>query len=126
MYAARTISAASSISNKTVRGAGWTILTGVFSRALGLVGTLALTYFLAPEVQGEVSDAFVVVLTAHMFTTWGVLHFLVARPKEATPEIGWHITVLHLSVGVVALGLVVIFRDAFGSLLGAPAMGRYV
>ena len=120
------MSAASSITNKTVRGAGWTILTGVFSRALGLVGTLALTHFLAPEVQGEVSDAFVVVLTAHMFTTWGGLHFLVARPQEATPEIGWHITVLHLSVGVVALGLVTIFRDTFGAVLGAPAMGRYV
>jgi lipopolysaccharide exporter len=126
VYAVSTISGASSISNKTVRGAGWTILTGISSRALGLVGTLALTHFLAPEVQGEVSDAFVVVLTANMFTTWGVLHFLVARPKEATPEIGWHITVLHLSVGIVAFSLVAIFRDAFGTLLGAPAMGRYV
>src|SRR5258706_3918666 len=117
---------ASSISRKTVRGAGWAILTGVFSRALGLVGTLALTHFLAPEVQGEVSDAYVVVLTANMFTTLGVLHFLVAKPKEVTPEIGWHITLLHMTIGAVALGVIALFRNSFGVLLSAPNMGQYV
>jgi lipopolysaccharide exporter len=121
-----TISSASSLSRKTVRGAGWTILTGIFSRALGLVGTLALTHFLAPDVQGEVSDAFIVVLTVNMFTTLGVLHYLVAKPKDAGPEVGWNITVLHLSVGLVALGVVTLFRDHFGQYLNAPSMGQYV
>src|SRR4051812_44594986 len=99
-----TISDASSINAKTVRGAGWTILTGIFARAIGLVGTLALTHFLAPDVQGEVSDAYIVVLTVNMFTTLGVLHYLVAKPKDAGPEVGWHITVVHLAIGAVALG----------------------
>ncbi len=126
MYDRPTIPSASSITSKTVRGAGWTILTGVFSRALGLVGTLALTHFLAPEVQGEVSDAYIVVLTANMFTTLGVLHYLVAKPKDAGPEVGWNITVLHLSVGLVALSLVTLFRDHFGHYLHAPDMGKYV
>ncbi len=107
-------------------GAAWTILTGVVARGLGLVGTLVLTHFLAPDVQGEVSDAFIVVLTAHMVTSLGVLHFLVARPKDATPEVGWHVTVIHLATGVVALLAVVALRDRFGAWLSAPTMGRYV
>jgi PST family polysaccharide transporter len=115
-----------SIAGNAVRGAGWTILTGIFSRALGLVGTLALTHFLAPDVQGEVSDAYIVVLTANMFTTLGVLHYLVAKPKDAGPEVGFHITVVHLTIGAVALALVTLLRDQFGVALNAPNMGMYV
>ena len=77
-------------------------------------------------MQGEVSDAFIVVLTVNMFTTLGVLHYLVAKPRDANAEIGWHITVLHLSIGAVALGLVVVFRNSFGGILDAPHMGQYV
>jgi PST family polysaccharide transporter len=76
-------------------------------------------------VQGEVSDAFIVALTASTMTSPGLLHYLVAKPK-AGPEVGWNITVVHIALGAIALGLVVLFRDPLGDLVGAPHMGPYV
>jgi lipopolysaccharide exporter len=108
-----------------VRGAGWTILTGIGSRFVGLFGTLWLTYFLTPDIQGEVSDAFIVVLTAHQISTFGVQQYLVAGPEE-NRELAFHITVFHFVTGIVAFGLVILFRDHFGHLLHAPTMGQYV
>ena len=107
------------------RGAAWTILTGIGSRLVGLFGTLWLTYYLAPEVQGEVSDAFIVVLTAHQFSTLGVQQYLVAGP-EPEKGLAWHVTVFQFFLGLVAFGLVVLFRDSFGGFLHAPTMGQYV
>ncbi len=108
-----------------VRGAAWTILTGIGSRLVGLLGTLWLTYFLAPEVQGEVSDAFILVLTAHQLSTLGVQQYLVAGP-EPEKGLAFHVLVFQLVLGTVAFGLVVLFRDAFGGVLHAPTMGQYV
>ncbi len=107
------------------RGAAWTILTGIGSRFVGLFGTLWLTYYLAPEVQGEVSDAFIVVLTAHQLSTLGVQQYLVAGP-EPDKGLAWHVTVFQFVLGLVAFGLVVVFRDSFGGVLHAPTMGQYV
>ena len=53
-----------SVAMKAVRGAAWTIGTGVGSRALGLMGTVLLTYFIARDELGEVSDAAVAVVLA--------------------------------------------------------------
>ena len=108
-----------------VRGAGWTILTGIGSRVVGLFGTLWLTYFLTPDIQGEVSDAFIVVLTAHQLSTLGVQQYLVAGPEEDR-ELAFHITVFQFVLGIVAFGLVILLRDHFGGFLHAPTMGQYV
>jgi len=110
---------------RAVRGAGWTILTGIGSRVVGLFGTLWLTYFLAPDVQGEVSDAFIVVLTAHQISTFGVAHYLVAQPTSGR-DIAWHVTFFHFVLGVIAFSCVIAFRHSFGGLLDAPTMGIYV
>jgi lipopolysaccharide exporter len=107
------------------RGAAWTILTGIGSRFVGLFGTLWLTYYLAPEVQGEVSDAFIVVLTAHQLSTLGVQQYLVAGP-EPEKGLAWHVTVFQFFLGIVAFGLVILLRDAFSGVLHAPTMGQYV
>ncbi len=108
-----------------VRGAAWTILTGIGSRIVGLFGTLWLTYYLAPEVQGEVSDAFIVVLTAHQLSTLGVQQYLVAGP-EPEKGLAWHVTVFQFVLGLVAFGAVILLRDQFGGFLHAPTMGQYV
>ena len=64
----------------TVRGALWTIATGVGSRGVGLVGTLVLTRFIAPDAYGEVMVASVVVQTANQITAIGFGQYLVANP----------------------------------------------
>jgi len=50
-----------SLVRDTVRGAIWTISSGIGARVIGLVGTLAVTRFIAPADYGEVTVAVVVV-----------------------------------------------------------------
>lgn len=108
-----------------MRGAAWTILTSVGSRILGVVGTLALTYYLVPEIIGEVSDASNVVLTAHVLSSFGIAQYLVAHPN-AEKDTGWHVTVMHVTLGAIAIAASWVFATPIGHLLKAPELGQYV
>ncbi|WP_394832888.1 oligosaccharide flippase family protein [Pendulispora rubella] len=113
------------MTTKAVRGASWTIATSVGSRAIGLVGTLAITYFLVPDIIGEVSDASVLILSAMQLSTIGVGQYVIAKPDSGR-DVAWHATVFHMALGLLAIGLVTLFRDRFGGFLSAPTMARYV
>ncbi len=110
------------IAQKAVRGASWSIVTSVGARALGLVGTLAITHFLAPAAIGEVSDAFVLVTTASQLTTWGFGQYLIAKP-ESGADVTFHATVFHLALGLLALGVVLLFGSSLSGVLHAPNLG---
>jgi lipopolysaccharide exporter len=110
---------------KAVRSAAWTILTGIGARALGLVGTLWLTYYLGPDVQGEVWDAFILVMTAHQLSTLGATQYLVAYPKSG-PEVAWHVTVFQLVLGLVSFAIVFALRKPLGALLNAPSVDAFL
>jgi PST family polysaccharide transporter len=113
------------IATKAVRGAAWTILTGIGSRALGLVGTVVLTYFLAREVLGEVSDASIAVLLANQFSTLGVGQYYISKPSSGR-EVAWHATMLHVTLGVVALAAVLLLEHPLSVWMKAPALARYL
>ena len=114
-----------SLGRKAVRGALWTITTGMGSRALGLVGTLIVTHFLSPDEYGEVTIAAVFVLSANQFSTVGLGQFIVARP-DAPREATFHATVFHVALGVVALLLLFAFGGRLGSAVDAPHMSRFL
>lgn len=115
----------SSIAQKAVRGASWSIITSIGSRALGLVGTLAITHFLMPDVIGEVSDAFVLVTTVGTLTTWGFGQYLIAKPNEG-PDVTWHVTVYHVGLGIIGLLGLLLFGGAFEHFLHAPNLRQYL
>jgi PST family polysaccharide transporter len=108
-----------------VRGAAWTIATGIGSRALGLVGTLAVTYFVSRAELGEVSDAAVVVVLAMQFSTLGMGQYYIARPS-AGRDVAWHATLAHMGLGVVSLGAVLLLAHPLGVWMRAPAIGRFL
>jgi len=114
-----------SIARTAVRGAAWTIATGLGSRALGLVGTLLIARFVAPDDYGEVSTASVYLLLVNQFTTLGVGQYVIARPN-AGREAAFHATFFHLTIGVVALGGAYLLRGPLGVQFGTPTMGLYV
>jgi lipopolysaccharide exporter len=105
--------------------AAWTILTGVVSRSLGLVGTLALTYFIARDELGQVSDAAVAVVLANQVTTAGVGQYYVSRPS-AGRDVAWHATVAHITLGVVAVAAVLALQGRLSGWMRAPDLGRYL
>jgi len=109
----------------TVRGALWTIGTGVGSRVIGLVGTVVVTRFIAPADYGEVTVAAVFVMTANQISTIGFGQFLVARP-EAPSSVAFHVTTFHVGLGVFAAAVVLAVGHRFGPALDAPGMTRFL
>ena len=110
---------------RAVSGAAWTILTGVGARGLGLVGTVVLTYYLARDVLGEVADASIVTLLATQFSSVGLGQYLIAKP-DAGRDVAWHAVLLHLALGVLALGACLVFMGPLGAWMKAPAITLYL
>lgn len=117
--------AGASLARQTVRSAVWSISAGFGSRALGLIGTLVVTRFIAPAEYGEVSVAAVMVLTASQFSTLGFGQYIIATP-DAGPEAAFHATVYHVVLGTIVLGLLLWLGRPLGPMLDAPAAARFL
>jgi PST family polysaccharide transporter len=113
-----------SVAENAARGAAWNVATTFVTRGAGLVGTLLLTRFIAPSEFGEVSAASVCVLTAAGVTHLRFGQFLIA--KKAAPEAAYNANIVHITLGIVAVGGVVLLRDVFGPWFNAPRMARFV
>jgi PST family polysaccharide transporter len=114
-----------SLAKKAVRGAAWTIGTSMGARLVGVIGTLAITRFLAPDVIGEVAVASVLVLTANQLSIFGFGHYLIAKPRSGRAA-AFHCSFYHLCFGVVALGVVLLAREPLTPLFGSPHAVIYV
>lgn len=115
----------SSLADKTVKGAAWTIAASIGSRGFGLVGTLVLTHFVAPDDYGEVTIAAVLALTANQLSSVGVGQFLVAK-KDSDEVDAFHALVVHLVLGVVALSVLWVSGTTLAQLLSAPGAPRFL
>jgi PST family polysaccharide transporter len=115
----------SNLTRSAVRGAAWTLSTSLGSRALGLIGTLLLSRYLAPGEYGEVSAASIVTATASSITTLGLGLYVVTKPNVSRAE-RFHATLLFVAIGVVALALPLLASDTIGRWSDAPDLGRYL
>ena len=77
-----TVVTASTLRQRAVRGAAWTLPTSVASRAVGLLGTLLLARYLAPDEYGVVMAASIAATTASSVTTFGIGIYLVANRRD--------------------------------------------
>jgi len=109
-----------SIAQLAVRGAAWTMVLNMLARAIGLVGTLVITRYLAPDAVGEVQVAVVLVTTAHFFSLLGLGHYVASKP-DSGPEAAFHSTVITAVTGLVAIGGAVLLRGWLSKNLGAPS-----
>ncbi|WP_437532356.1 oligosaccharide flippase family protein [Sorangium sp. So ce726] len=116
----------SALARKAVLGAVWTIATGLGSRVLGLIGTLVLTRFIAPDVYGEVSAASVVIMTAHFLSSLGTGQFIASRPN-LDRQMVFNATVYFHLAGVIAIAAVYLLREPIAvHLVGAPGMLEFM
>lgn len=117
--------APSKLAHMTVRAGAWTIVTGLGTRFLGVIGTLILTHFVAPYDYGEVSAAGVIAWTANQFSTLSVGTYILAHPKQGR-DMMFHATFLHLGLGFLAFGIILAVGHRFGPMLDAPTVARYL
>lgn len=114
-----------SLARDTVRGALWTISSGVGSRLIGLVGTLAITHFVAPAEYGEVTVAAVLGMSANQLSTIGWGQYLVSHPNVPRSTV-FHVTVFHVCLGVLALAVLLLAGQRLAPVLDAPHIMRYL
>lgn len=114
-----------SLVRDTVRGALWTVSSGVGSRAIGLIGTLVITRFIAPAEYGEVTVAAVLGMSANQLSTIGWGQYLVSHPGVAKSMV-FHITVFHVCLGVIALGVLLLAGNQLAPWLDAPHVMRFL
>ncbi|MEZ4445209.1 MAG: oligosaccharide flippase family protein [Polyangiaceae bacterium] len=114
-----------SLTTKAVLGAIWSISASVGGRALGLVGTLILTRFLAPAEYGVVSVAIVIVTTVDVLSSPGFGQYLVAHPK-AGPEVAFHAAFFHILVGWLLLVVLLGAQGMLVTLFQMPDLVLYL
>jgi PST family polysaccharide transporter len=95
------------------------------SRAIGLVGTLIITRFIAPAEYGEVMVAAVLGMTANQLSIIGWGQYLVAHPQAPRSTV-FHVTAFHIGLGVLALAVLLLCGRSLGLLFDAPGMARYL
>lgn len=110
---------------KAVRGAAWTIGSSLAARIIGVVGTLLITRYLDPDVIGEVTAASIIVVSANLFSNFGLGNYAIAKQKDG-PDVTFACTVVYLALGVLALGAALLWGGAFGDTVNAPTMGQYI
>ena len=114
-----------SLANKAVLGAIWSISTSIGGRVLGLLGTLILTRFLAPEEYGVVSVAIVLVATIDILSSPGFGQYVVANPK-AGRDVVFHATVVHVLTGWILLAVLVALQHVVAGMFAMPDMVSYL
>src|SRR5580765_1162994 len=101
-----------SLANKAARGALWTIVSSMGGRAVGVLGTLVVTRFLAREVIGEVSDATILCQTTSWLTAWGFGQYAIVKGRgdpALAEAVTWQATVFYIGLGIISLGLIALF-----------------
>ncbi|HEX5062635.1 MAG TPA: oligosaccharide flippase family protein [Kofleriaceae bacterium] len=115
------------IGRVAARGAVWMIATSIGARVIGLLGTLIVTRFLAPDVMGDIAAAMIVSLTTGCLVTWGFGQYAVVEGRGADAlEVTWHATVAYTVVGLVGFGGVTALAPVLADALGAPGAARYI
>ncbi|HEX2458093.1 MAG TPA: oligosaccharide flippase family protein, partial [Vicinamibacterales bacterium] len=115
----------SSLRQRVVRSAAWTVPTSVGSRAVGLLGTLLLARYLAPTEYGVVMAAAIAATTASSATTFGVGIYLVANAKISRAE-AFHASCWFLATGVAAVIGTMMLGGPLGRWSGAPGLAEFL
>jgi lipopolysaccharide exporter len=102
----------------------WTVGTGMGARVVGLIGTLVITRFLSPDMVGEVTAAWTLIMSATLLTGFGLGNYYIV--KGGGPEIGFHMTVYSLALGSVGLGLLWLLDEPLSASLGMPSVAQYI
>lgn len=113
------------VASKALGGAAWAILAGLLSRAVGLVGTLVMTRFLAPEVMGEVTTATVLAFTVNWATHLGFAKYLILRSDEGIEPV-FHVLVLSLALVGLPLLVLVAASDELAVWFSAPQLAQFL
>ncbi len=114
-----------SIARKAVRGAVWTVALSISSRVLGLFATIYIARYIAPDVEGEVKNAWFLALTASTATRLGIDQYIIVKHDDGD-DVPFHCTVLSFLAGIPILLLVLILGGIMAGPLKSPQIAQYI
>jgi lipopolysaccharide exporter len=114
-----------SLAVKAVRGAVWTIGLSTSARAVGMVVTIVLAYFLTPEVEAEAKAAWSFAFTAATATRFGFDQYLIVKQRDGD-DVLFHCTFYTVVLGILALGTLLLLNDWLAELLHTPILAEYI
>lgn len=116
-----------SLATKAARGALWTVFASIGGRAVGVIGTLVMTRFLAPDVIGEVADATILCMTLNWITIWGFGQYAVVYGRgDDAAEVTWHATFFYLVLGMFSFAVLLLLGPFITPLFGAPEAYEFI
>ena len=87
---------------KVAHSVSWNIFTGLGSRAIGLLGTLLLTRFIAPDEYGQISTAAITVMTASFLANLQCGQYIIMKGYKES-GVAFHAAVCHVCLGWAAI-----------------------
>jgi lipopolysaccharide exporter len=114
-----------SLAVKATRSAAWMLAAGLATRVVGLVGTLLLVRYVSPGEYGEAMAAAIVIGSAGAMSTLGVGPFVIVRARDRR-DLAFHATAFQFVLGLVVLGLVLLFRHSLAGWFNTPGLVRYL
>jgi lipopolysaccharide exporter len=114
-----------SLAVQATRSAAWMLAAGIAARVLGLVATLVVVRFVSPDEYGEAMAAAIVIGSASAMSTLGVGPFVIVRARDRR-DLAFQATVFQFVLGLVVLGLVLLFRESVAGWLNTPGLVRYL
>jgi PST family polysaccharide transporter len=99
--------------------------TSIGARTVGLLGTLLLARYLAPQEYGVVMAASIAATTASSVTTFGVGVYLVANAEMSRAET-FHASCWFLATGVAACLATLALGGQLGRWSGAPGLTAFL
>lgn len=115
---------APSLAHRATRGVAWTVASGLVARGVGLLGTLIITRFLAPDVVGEVTTATVLAFSASWVTQLGFNQYVLVRGE--TRELLFHATFASLVLAAIALSVMGLVGPHLSTWFNAPQLHEYL
>lgn len=114
-----------SVARRATRGAIWNVGVSTATRAVGLVGTLAMTRLLRPDVIGEVASAAVIAQTASWLSHWGFNQYMIVHGPRGSEQT-YHVAVVNLVFGLVGLCAIAGTGAWFAPMFHAPHLASYL
>ena len=115
----------SSLRQRAVRGAAWSLSTSLGSRAVGLAGTLLLVRYLAPDEYGVVIAASIAATSANTVTTFGVGAYLVSQPDLSRAD-RFHASCWFLLTGLAVAAATWWLGAPLARWWGAPGLADFL
>lgn len=115
------------LKNKIQKATKWATLTEISIRMISPITNMILARLLVPEAFGVVATINMIISFVDMFTDAGFQKYLIQHEFENKKEKEEYVNVAfwtNLTISLLLLGIIIVFRDLIAIKVGNPGLGN--